>query len=635
MYRLFFFVFFLGFLTPKGQVFPVSEIPAEILNDKSKSAVVRSEKTELVLLSQDRFEHQYEIVVTVFNSNADHFTSFPIHYIPSTKIKQYYGEVYDADGKIIKKLGKKDFSDYSAVDNSSLYTESRVLVGDFTPTRYPYTIKYFVSLEQSNTAFIPTWQPFSGYNIGVEKSEYIINNPRNLTYFFSLYNQDQFAVRQEKSGNKLHLAIEKIAGIDYEPMAPQASSFFPYARVALQDFNLISVKGSAKDWKEFGLWYNNNLLNDRMDIPTETKNQIKQLVANEEDVEEKVYKIYNYLQQKTRYINVALNIGGWQPYKASHVNRTGYGDCKGLSNYMKSLLDAVDIPSNLVILYADSRHKQNFDADLPAPQGNHMLLQVPTKEDTIWLECTTQQGPFNHLGQFGYDRKALVLTPEGGVIQKTQFYPKEKNITSTKINTTNLPNNKVNLILESSHFGLMYDDERRFIDMNQDDLKKQFQAQYSHLGQVYVKEINITNDKRYGNIQREVNANIDNWHQKPNPVFLVTSINPFFQNPYNYGRNNDRKLPFHIPFGSISTFQASYQIPEHHSIVEMPQNQKISTIFGSYEMSITSDDKQILIHSTIDLNQGEYSKQQYNDFIDFFKNIERVEKSKILFEKKS
>jgi transglutaminase-like putative cysteine protease len=44
----------------------------------------------------------------------------------------------------------------------------------------------------------------------------------------------------------------------------------------------------------------------------------------------KAKKIYQYLQNKTRYISVQIGIGGFQPVTAADVDRLGYGDCKGI-----------------------------------------------------------------------------------------------------------------------------------------------------------------------------------------------------------------------------------------------------------------------------------------------------------------
>jgi hypothetical protein len=100
--------------------------------------------------------------------------------------------------------------------------------------------------------------------------------------------------------------------------------------------------------------------------------------------------IYDYVQQKSRYVSIQVGIGGWKPMDASDVDRLGYGDCKGLTNYTKAF-EAVCLPTtqfymgiatrkilNLTCVYA--RESYDFSDSLWG--------------DYIWLECTSQDDPF-------------------------------------------------------------------------------------------------------------------------------------------------------------------------------------------------------------------------------------------------
>jgi len=67
-------------------------------------------------------------------------------------------------------------------------------------------------------------------------------------------------------------------------------------------------------------------------LPETTKQKVTELTKNAKSREEKARLLYEYVQNKTRYISIQLGIGGFQPFEARVVDETGYGDCKALSN---------------------------------------------------------------------------------------------------------------------------------------------------------------------------------------------------------------------------------------------------------------------------------------------------------------
>ena len=91
----------------------------------------------------------------------------------------------------------------------------------------------------------------------------------------------------------------------------------------------------------------------------------------------------------------------------------GYGDCKALTNYTRVLLKTVGIESYYTVVYGD-RRIENFEQDFVSMQGNHIILAIPSNDNYIYLECTSQTSPFGYNADFTDDRYALIVKPEGG-----------------------------------------------------------------------------------------------------------------------------------------------------------------------------------------------------------------------------
>ena len=126
--------------------------------------------------------------------------------------------------------------------------------------------------------------------------------------------------------------------------------------------------------------------------------------------------VYDYLAKTTRYVSIQLGIGGLQPITATDVCRTGFGDCKGLSYYAGSMGNELGIPATYTVISSTiERLLPDFSS---ANQMNHVILQVPLPQDTLWLECTNPQLPFGYVHQDIAGHDALLIQPTGGSIYR-------------------------------------------------------------------------------------------------------------------------------------------------------------------------------------------------------------------------
>jgi len=391
----------------------VSTISPEL--SKNANAVVRKSETEINIISYNKMLVKHHRIVTVLNKKGDNKVNAYINYDGSLSIKKLEAKVFNAFGKEIKKFKRKDFEDVSVADGISIFNDNRALYINYTPTSYPYTVEYFEEYVQTTTAFMPSWFPIEGYYVSTESSSFKIINESGINLRSKASNFEDFNINTQEN----FYTASNLKAIKYQAYSPSFRTFAPNLKLALEEFEMKGVKGTNLDWKSYGKWVSEALMKDTELLPQGVKDKVLELTTNAKTDLEKAKIVYEFMQNKTRYISVQVGIGGWKPMLASDVDKLGYGDCKALSNYTKSLLDAVGVESYYTLIHG-GRDIIDIDKDFSSQQGNHAILAVPNNDELVFLECTSQTVPFGYTANFTDDRDVLIIKPEGGEIVHTK-----------------------------------------------------------------------------------------------------------------------------------------------------------------------------------------------------------------------
>jgi transglutaminase-like putative cysteine protease len=136
--------------------------------------------------------------------------------------------------------------------------------------------------------------------------------------------------------------------------------------------------------REFGKWMHDQLLTGTEAVPQSTKEDVIRLTQGIDSNLEKARIVYQYIQDRTRYISIQIGIGGWKPMSAMEVDQLGYGDCKGLTNYTKSLMEIAGVDAYYTVVYG-GKEIIDLDSEFSSLQGNHVILTLPTDgEPYFW-----------------------------------------------------------------------------------------------------------------------------------------------------------------------------------------------------------------------------------------------------------
>jgi hypothetical protein len=134
-----------------------------------------------------------------------------------------------------------------------------------------------------------------------------------------------------------------------------------------------------------------------------------ELTKNAANDDAKLHALYDYVSQQFHYIGVAFGIGRYQPHTAEAVLENQYGDCKDKHTLLASLLASVGVHAYPALI--NSGHE--VDLDVPSPgQFDHVVTVVPRGNDLIWLDTTSEIGPYQYLLAPLRDKQALVIWKE-------------------------------------------------------------------------------------------------------------------------------------------------------------------------------------------------------------------------------
>ena len=613
-----------------SQNYPITSIPENL--KKNASAVIRNENTIIEINKVDDILYKNNSVISVLNKDALSLAIPRIYYEKGDVLSNIKVIIYDEKGEKLKSFSRGDFKDIAISSQGTFYSNSRLLYLPYTPTSYPFTVDFTYDQKDENTVFIPDFVPFNTFNVSLEKSNFKIINKSGINLRSKVYESpyQYTSVILGNEGDKSY-SYQNVNALEGDVLVPDPQKILPKVSFSLDQFNLEGKKGNLTSWKDLGLWYYNDLLMPVSQSTPEIKAEIASLNLSG-SVEEKVKKIYQYMQSKTRYVFIALGIGGWQPMLPDEVQKKGYGDCKGLTNYMKTLLDEAGIKSYYAIINSNSS-SISFDKDFPKMAGNHVILVVPTEKGDIWLENTSQEFAFNHLSYNTTNRNVLLIKPSGIDIVETPSYSatqnKEKQVITVQIN----PDKSISGNGYFSYTGSQYDFNLGLISMSDKEKKDALKYNFSVLNFENLDATNFKNDRDNAQLSFDMSFKASNYAKNLGDSFILRAI-PIYSLSF-YHENENRLLPFETKFAFQDEYEITYKLPEGYTIEELPSDENFSSEFGEFAIKYEKKENQLLVKRVLTLKKGIYPKEKYNSYVTFRKKILNADNSKFLISKKS
>ena len=191
---------------------------------------------------------------------------------------------------------------------------------------------------------------------------------------------------------------------------------------AISDFAYSISFSTLDSWDKLITWYA-TLIREQDRSTKEIEQKTNELLNGAITRNEKIKRLYEYVATKIRYAGDERGIWAIKPFPAGEVLENEWGDCKGKSTLLSTMLRVAGIDSYPVLISAGKESR--IIRDVPSlAYFNHMILVVDggKNKDLIWLDPTARTCAFGDFPVEDQNRWTVIINTDAPK-EKTAIIP--------------------------------------------------------------------------------------------------------------------------------------------------------------------------------------------------------------------
>ncbi len=541
-----------------------------------------------------------------------------------------YVQVTFPDGET-KSYTKDELDDVMASGNA-LYADGRSLVKNHTALPLGTVVEYVATFRQNR----PDLFQFAFYfgvgwgdtGVPTKLARFTVTAPEDwrtietATHYWRPIELPPTRVDRQAGLRTMVWEQRDIPALAAEPQGAGLADRTPRVATRLVEWTTATGKHTAPESLQALSKFLAELQDGTAEPTPKIRAEVASILAGAPDVpEEKARRLYEWVQEKIRYVAIEIGLGGWRPYTAAEVFDSGYGDCKDKATLLKSMLHVAGIDSHLASLFSHSGHPRSFG--LPAlGNSNHAILAIDLDGRTLFVDPTERTVPFGELPLRDQEAEILLAKSDGAEVMKTGSSTAEDN---TKILQFALELDGADDAIgtfTATTTGAFASDLRYALLAESDKDKKETAEVWLWIARGSVDQLTHTGDPEgSGPMTTTGTVRIPRIVGRSGATRLLR-LSDFMGSPGRLLPENDaRKTPVVFRKRVRRQLELRLMLPPGLTARQLPEPVKIDATHGSYEVKWSIESGGLVVRSDYRLNRRVVPPSEYETLRQFFYDI--------------
>ena len=600
---------------------------------KNMHTNIEIEKGELVVTSDVDEEIYFA------GENGDAYNRYAVYHSYFTDISNLTASTLSNSGGKYKEMKVEGFSTADNVDANVFYDDLKEVNFIFPGTTQGSVGRLAYNEKLKDPHFMSPFY-FVSY-MPVLYAEYTINCPASVKLNYQLFNNDSNFVSfsKEEKGKRViyRWTARNMQTPKHETESPGFAYYAPHVLITVNDYTVDgAVKKVIPDITGLCEWYKSFVKDINKDDDSLLHNTVTSLVKGAPNEEEKIRRIYYWVQDNINYIAFEDGLNGFIPREAKDICKRRYGDCKDMSSILVKMLRMAGVKAYHT--WIGTRKLPYKYSEIASPSiDNHMICIADAGGKRYVLDGTGKFTPLGFVTEFIQGKEALLLKEDGSCeVYTIPVMPKDKSVESDTITVGFDSNKQINGGVQTNFTGYYKIDDAYMYHYTLPEKREEKFENYMKMGNNKCKISNLSFEGFNG---QDSIIKIRAKYELPEYAKNIGSkiyLNPNLEKDRQYDNidMSERKLPFELGYKSVKNSTTIITLPEGYILDYKPEDISYKGKNEAFTISYKTEGNKVIQNKTIETDFLMLSVTEMKDWNTMITEMSKAYKEDIVLIKK-